>query len=696
MGGCFSLDGDVRGGVCAAGRAERRGRLFLPDARPPRPLHAHRAVIFSIEVAEFRCLFKVVYTNIKGKLEEIGRTEVILNSLEPSWITKVTMSYQFEIVPPLIFRIYDVDTKYHNTPVKMLNLAQQDFLGEACCNLSEIVTKFNHSLTLNLGVIVDMDFMEQSQYMLRKDPFLRISKVVETAGPIPICKTEVVPDNLNPVWRPITLTSQQYGSKDNPLLVECFDFNSSGDHGLPDESGGPETADPGVLMGAAGAAVSSTLSLPLSPRPRPTGNCSPQLLSAASPQNVLITRHEEKAAAVLEFYDNLIGTDYGRERTINLDSLGCPSFELFNLDLPFSEEEVFNSIKDLPPDKAPGPDGFTGRFYKCCWAVIKNDIMAAIQSLWSDRLDEMVSPNQSAFVKKRFVLDNFMMVQQTVKFLHSQNLPRILLKLDITKAFDSVSWAFLLEETVQHTFLDYISSGFELNFMVAVDFTALNGDTRVPQSLHYIDPSGRPNSYQQAILGVGEVLQFYDTDRRFPAWGFGARAQGHVSHCFNLNTATDDCECFPCWTTMFGPVINKAAEIASQSLQYSNNKYFVLIITDGVLTDIQETKDCIVRTSDLPLSILIVGVGNADFKQMEILDTDNGKRLESSTGRIVTRDIVQFVPMKEVQGGEISVVQSLLEELPGQFLQYMRTRGIKPQQQQAPGLASAPVYPPQQ
>lgn len=44
-------------------------------------------------------------------------------------------------------------------------------------------------------------------------------------------------------------------------------------------------------------------------------------------------------------------------------------------------------------------------------------------------------------------------------------------------------------------------------------------------------------------------------------------------------------------------------------------------------------------------------------------------------------------------GGQISVVQSLLEELPGQFLQYMRTRGIKPQQQQQ---ASAPIYPPQQ
>ena len=61
------------------------------------------------------------------------------------------------------------------------------------------------------------------------------------------------------------------------------------------------------------------------------------------------------------------------------------------------------------------------------------------------RLDEMVSPNQSAFIKRRFIQDNFMLVQQTVKFLHSQKQPRILLKLDITKAFDSISWSFLLE-----------------------------------------------------------------------------------------------------------------------------------------------------------------------------------------------------------------------------------------------------------
>ena len=78
-------------------------------------------------------------------------------------------------------------------------------------------------------------------------------------------------------------------------------------------------------------------------------------------------------------------------------------------------------------------------------------------------------------------------------------------------------------ESVQYSFLDYLSAGFELNFMVAIDFTASNGNPRLPDSLHYIDPSGRPNAYQKAIVEVGEVLQFYDSDKRFPTWGFGAR-----------------------------------------------------------------------------------------------------------------------------------------------------------------------------
>jgi hypothetical protein len=39
-------------------------------------------------------------------------------------------------------------------------------------------------------------------------------------------------------------------------------------------------------------------------------------------------------------------------------------------------------------------------------------------------------------------------------------------------------------------------------------------------------------------MEVGEVIQFYDSDKRFPAWGFGGHIHGGtVSHCFNLNGA---------------------------------------------------------------------------------------------------------------------------------------------------------------
>lgn len=59
-----------------------------------------------------------------------------------------------------------------------------------------------------------------------------------------------------------------------------------------------------------------------------------------------------------------------------------------------------------------------------------------------------------------------------------------------------------------------------------------------------------------------------------------------------------------------------------------------------------DTREAIVRASYQPLSIIIVGVGNADFTDMQILDGDDGV-LRSPKGEPVLRDIVQFVPFRD-------------------------------------------------
>ena len=81
-----------------------------------------------------------------------------------------------------------------------------------------------------------------------------------------------------------------------------------------------------------------------------------------------------------------------------------------------------------------------------------------------------------------------------------------------------------------------LTGGVQVNFTVAIDFTGSNGPPHRPDSLHYLDPSGSPNQYATAIQTVGQIVQDYDSDKMFPALGFGAKIppHGQVSHEFFL------------------------------------------------------------------------------------------------------------------------------------------------------------------
>lgn len=75
-----------------------------------------------------------------------------------------------------------------------------------------------------------------------------------------------------------------------------------------------------------------------------------------------------------------------------------------------------------------------------------------------------------------------------------------------------------IEITEEVSFLDYIKGGTQMHFAVAIDFTASNGPPQDPRSLHYFETS-RPNHYETALRSVGEIIQPYDSQQLFPAFG---------------------------------------------------------------------------------------------------------------------------------------------------------------------------------
>uniref|UniRef100_A0A3B4U179 Copine family member 9 n=1 Tax=Seriola dumerili TaxID=41447 RepID=A0A3B4U179_SERDU len=248
----------------------------------------------------------------------------------------------------------------------------------------------------------------------------------------------------------------------------------------------------------------------------------------------------------------------------------------------------------------------------------------------------------------------------------------------------------------EYTFVDFIRGGSTNAILLFPP-----GNPSQPTSLHYMSPY-QMNAYAMALKAVGEIIQDYDSDKLFPAYGFGAKLppDGKVSHAFPLNSNTENSNCvgidgvleayFQSLRTVqlygptnFAPVINQVARCAGEVTDGS--QYFVLLmITDGVISDMAQTKEAVVNAASLPMSIIIVGVGPAEFDAMEELDGDEVR--VSSRGRFAERDIVQFVPFRDYidrSGNQVlsmaRLAKDVLAEIPDQLLSFMKSRAIEPQ-----------------
>ena len=252
----------------------------------------------------------------------------------------------------------------------------------------------------------------------------------------------------------------------------------------------------------------------------------------------------------------------------------------------------------------------------------------------------------------------------------------------------------------------------KISLEIAIDYTASN-ENENEISLHYKDGE-TPNDYEKAIKSCVNIVAPYDSDELFPVYGFGGipKAEGKdkiiegkdkVSHCFNINFSEDDGNIYKVdnilkfykdsldkvklsGPSFLSPVIKKVIdnvkndlERMSQENKLENHYYILMILTDGIINDIQETIDSIVEGSKLPFSIIIIGVGNADFTSMDILDGDK-EALINSKGEIRKRDIVQFVPFNRfkkkggVNDGD-ELAEEVLKEIPRQIEEYYQFCG---------------------
>ncbi|CAH9059413.1 unnamed protein product [Cuscuta epithymum] len=165
------------------------------------------------------------------------------------------------------------------------------------------------------------------------------------------------------------------------------------------------------------------------------------------------------------------------------------------MELP-QEEEVKKAVWNLNPKGAPGPDGFNGKFFKKCWHIVGSDLLKAVQEFFlgisipkalssslivlipkvpnpfsfgdfrpiclsnfvskvctkvlADRLSlilpKIISPEQIGFMKNKDMVDHILIAQEMVHSLNKKvRGSNVMVKLDMAKAFDKLSWKFIAD-----------------------------------------------------------------------------------------------------------------------------------------------------------------------------------------------------------------------------------------------------------
>ncbi|KAJ6941863.1 hypothetical protein NC652_007817 [Populus alba x Populus x berolinensis] len=369
-----------------------------------------------------------------------------------------------------------------------------------------------------------------------------------------------------------------------------------------------------------------------------------------------VTANKEMGQVAVAYYQNLLAAPPHtlQEEVSRLYTSKIPSTSVPCLIQQITSDEIKRSLFSIPDDKAPGPDGFTSYFFKKCWGIIGADFINAIRSFFERStlprcinatiivlvpkvenpagmddyrpisccnviykciskimatrlktvLADIVSPSQSAFVPGRQIADNILLTQELMHNYHLDRGPaRCALKVDLRKAFDTISWDFIIKGLKAIGIPDCMVGWIKACISSATFSISLNGE------LHGFFPSSRglrqgdplsPYLFVLGMEGLGGLLKIASMSTQFRFhWRCKQNAITHL-------TFADDLMIFShadiASVKIIREVLNNFSSLSGLEINHSKSQVFVSGVAEALKTDII---NCLAfRLGSLPVKYL--------------------------------------------------------------------------------------------